>query len=229
MQMGSHVRDMLPTMELESFAWMQLSIVSYYIEVAQHSPHINVEHEPKHKYTDTFGLRDAIKTCMTAIGWEPSPASTISTVFAIPRQTVVQAPGRLTQTGLLGEDFTEFRKRNENLDMWGRSLESFFDEDRVENAPAIVGPLLKQLEDYHRSRGGNLFTTAGGYVGANLCRILPGDEIFILFGCRMPVVLRRVEGAYRLIGSVYVCGIMDGEAMDELTSGGNPPEEVVIM
>jgi hypothetical protein len=89
--------------------------------------------------------------------------------------------------------------------------------------------MLKLLKDMHRSRRANLFTTTGGYLGANLCRIQPGDEIYLLFGCRMPAVLRKQEGVHRLIGFVYVCGAMDGEAMDELEANGSLIEEVVIV
>lgn len=44
------------------------------------------------------------------------------------------------------------------------------------------------------------------------------DEIWIIQGCRLPVVLRRNEdarlgGEYRLVGACYVHGIMDGEAL----------------
>jgi hypothetical protein len=39
------------------------------------------------------------------------------------------------------------------------------------------------------------------------------DSIAILHGCSVPVVLRRDEKAWRLIGECYVYGNMDGEAM----------------
>ena len=236
--MGAQVQYMLPTMELESFAWIQQYIVSYFIEnfKGRQSSHGSIENGTKHRYGNDAGLRTAVETCMKIIGWEPNPdRKDVATIFAIPRQMVVEAPGQ-EATGqeatlaLLGENFTDFRMRNEHLDFWGRSLESFFVENRLQNAPASIGPMLKLLKDMHRSGRGNLFTTAGGYLGANLCRILPGDEIYLLFGCRMPVVLRKLEeGVHRLVGSVYVCGAMDGEAMDELEAKGTLPEEVVIV
>jgi hypothetical protein len=43
------------------------------------------------------------------------------------------------------------------------------------------------------------------------------------------VVLRKQQGAHLLIGSVYVHGAMDGEAMGELEANGSLPEEVVIV
>ncbi|KAF4628209.1 hypothetical protein G7Y89_g9940 [Cudoniella acicularis] len=49
-----------------------------------------------------------------------------------------------------------------------------------------------------------------------------GDTICILFGCSVPVVLRKVQGSdrYTFIGECYVHGIMDGESL--------PPKQSII-
>jgi hypothetical protein len=44
----------------------------------------------------------------------------------------------------------------------------------------------------------------------------------------MPV-LRKQEGVPWLVGSVYVCGAIDGEAIGELLANGSLIEEVVIV
>ncbi|KAJ4177927.1 hypothetical protein NW767_014982 [Fusarium falciforme] len=70
--------------------------------------------------------------------------------------------------------------------------------------------------------------TTTGYLGLALRSTRVGDEIWILAGCPMPVVLRKVESdinAYRLIGEVYVHGIMHGEAV----TGYTPWQEIVII
>ena len=45
----------------------------------------------------------------------------------------------------------------------------------------------------------------------------PGDEIWILAGCKYPVVLRKVESGqdnrYAFLGISFVYGVMDGEAV----------------
>lgn len=44
----------------------------------------------------------------------------------------------------------------------------------------------------------------------------PGDEIWIVSGCRQPVVLRkssRHDSAYRLVGACYAHGMMDGSVL----------------
>jgi hypothetical protein len=42
-----------------------------------------------------------------------------------------------------------------------------------------------------------------------------GDSIFVILGCAMPFLLRRVEGqsCYKIVGPCYVHGMMDGEAL----------------
>ncbi|TVY33496.1 Heterokaryon incompatibility protein 6,OR allele [Lachnellula subtilissima] len=41
-----------------------------------------------------------------------------------------------------------------------------------------------------------------------------GDLICILFGCSVPVVLKRTEKTFKFVGECYVHGMMDGEAVD---------------
>jgi hypothetical protein len=47
-----------------------------------------------------------------------------------------------------------------------------------------------------------------------------GNKVVLLLGCTFPVVLREIDGRrWKLIGEIYVDGIMFGEAMDGLLSG----------
>lgn len=63
-----------------------------------------------------------------------------------------------------------------------------------------------------------LMTTQNGYLGLSHPQSEPGDQICLLQGCRLPVILRSCDGGYRVVGETYVHGIMDGEfwnAQDE--------------
>ena len=65
-------------------------------------------------------------------------------------------------------------------------------------------------------RGRNLCITEGGYLGSVPCGTLIEDKICLLFGSRVPFVLRSCkDGYFELIGECYVHGIMDGELMHE--------------
>ncbi|KAJ8131818.1 hypothetical protein O1611_g1808 [Lasiodiplodia mahajangana] len=59
-----------------------------------------------------------------------------------------------------------------------------------------------------------IFTMANGYVGLFRGRLHPGDEVFIILGCAVPMILRpRPCGGYNVVGDCYVHGVMDGEAL----------------
>jgi len=72
------------------------------------------------------------------------------------------------------------------------------------------------------------FITKTGYLGLGPPNILPGDEVWILFGGQVPFILKRRGGGsqesmgtstaheYFFVGDTYVCGIMDGETVEHL-------------
>lgn len=62
------------------------------------------------------------------------------------------------------------------------------------------------------------FLTSRGWVGRGPAAIMPGDVVAILWGGRVPFVLRpcgdgngNETGYYQLVGDAYVHGLMDGE------------------
>ena len=80
---------------------------------------------------------------------------------------------------------------------------------------------LRNARDTYRatafltSEGTSLCRTASGYLSWIPPRARSGDYICILAGATCPFVVReRPEGDYTLVGSAYVHGIMDGEALD---------------
>ncbi|KAI1802000.1 HET-domain-containing protein [Daldinia bambusicola] len=65
-----------------------------------------------------------------------------------------------------------------------------------------------------RINGSYLFSTQNGYVGMINGEPQQGDEIFVVLGCNMPMLLRpTTSGEYEVIGDCYVHGIMDGEGL----------------
>lgn len=64
-----------------------------------------------------------------------------------------------------------------------------------------------------------LITTQSGRVGMATRECERGDLICVLFGGRMPLVLRPQNGHYILISESYIHGLMNGEAIDELEKG----------
>jgi hypothetical protein len=74
-----------------------------------------------------------------------------------------------------------------------------------------------RLPSHWRSR--RFITTMKGYAGLGPTSCVPGDLICIILGCATPIILRRVEGHFVVVGECYVHGIMHGETMADLDAG----------
>jgi hypothetical protein len=58
-----------------------------------------------------------------------------------------------------------------------------------------------------------LFLSNSDLVGLAPWNSVDGDLVCVLLGCRFPVVLRREEDHYVLVGEAFIDGFMDGEAI----------------
>ncbi|PMD57267.1 uncharacterized protein K444DRAFT_483861, partial [Hyaloscypha bicolor E] len=69
--------------------------------------------------------------------------------------------------------------------------------------------------------GRRFFVTKKGYFGIGPAELEEGDEIYILAGGKVPLVLRPLPesqpNTFELVGDCYVHGVMDGEAVTEPT------------
>ncbi|KAF2996079.1 hypothetical protein E8E13_004425 [Curvularia kusanoi] len=70
---------------------------------------------------------------------------------------------------------------------------------------------------YSRAMIQRLFRTRGEYFGMGPPSLRKGDSIWIVAGCRVPIILRQEDGSahYSLIGGSYVHCFMDGEAVKD--------------
>jgi hypothetical protein len=58
-----------------------------------------------------------------------------------------------------------------------------------------------------------------GYIGLGPIVARKSDMICILYGCSVPVIIRKVGDHYLFIGECYVQGLMDGQALELLKQG----------
>lgn len=114
--------------------------------------------------------------------------------------------------------FVAFRKLNKSFQIGGIPFQDFF--SHVENDPKNVTETIQALErfigHFHWRR---LMTTSNGYIGIAPKQALPGDCICVLPGCYDPMVLRQIDESFEIVGPCYVCGIMQGEAINMATRG----------
>jgi len=89
------------------------------------------------------------------------------------------------------------------------------DKEFILHTPRLLEVLSNEIGGF-----GRLFLTSRNFIGNDFStKLQPGDLICVLLGCHLPVALRRVGTHYEFIRSVYLDGIMFGEAMEALERG----------
>ncbi|KAH7090325.1 heterokaryon incompatibility protein-domain-containing protein [Paraphoma chrysanthemicola] len=80
---------------------------------------------------------------------------------------------------------------------------------------------LSRFHDTARKKARRLMVTDEGFVGVAPCRARVGDVVAILYGCSIPLVLRKrgEREAWQVIGEAYVHGFMSGEVADLIRRG----------
>ncbi|KAH6669233.1 heterokaryon incompatibility protein-domain-containing protein [Halenospora varia] len=84
----------------------------------------------------------------------------------------------------------------------------FWDIDNSESTEWAHEVWTSQMSTNRR-----LFVTDNGYIGLGPVKMRKGDQICILYGCSVPIVLRKASGGVTLVGEAYLHGLMDGEAL----------------
>ncbi|KAH8588997.1 heterokaryon incompatibility protein-domain-containing protein [Bisporella sp. PMI_857] len=173
-----------------------------------------------HKYDHLLSLKMALMECFQCLGvkFEREGYS----IFDIPYNlNIEQQELRLQRIQYVSASFIDdpglstlnsVREAFANFNLWGTAFKDLFPPDFKDVDPHSVA--LPNIPDRTVTLA-RLLTTCEGHVGTCIGHARPGDEIFLLHGCTMPVILRAspsCDGAYELKGGVYVPGVMNGEA-----------------
>ncbi|KAF2670886.1 hypothetical protein BT63DRAFT_423162 [Microthyrium microscopicum] len=133
-------------------------------------------------------------------------------------------------------DFFEWWTMNKSVVIQGRSLEEWqLDWTSSLNSPIDLNAMspdahlyaIHACEKIYRYQL-RLMTTREGALGMGPHTASLEDQVWILFGCRVPVVLRPLENWYKLVGECYIDGYMNGEAIDEYKNGLRKKTQVTI-
>ena len=193
----------------------------------------------QHRYGDFYGLQRALSQCFERMTFQVRDES--ESMFDIPISLLEHGSETINVAEFLASptvDLTALSLLRHlmnifgGLDLWGLRLRDLFisDDSELRRRP------IPELTVFDRTPGlARLFTTCSGYVGAALCPLRAGDQIYIIPGCGMPVALRpsvRTPNpkAFELLGGVFVPGIMHGEAWQILDENEMPrrPEIIVL-
>ncbi|KAJ4301073.1 hypothetical protein N0V90_003163 [Kalmusia sp. IMI 367209] len=103
------------------------------------------------------------------------------------------------------------RESSSSSDTFGTvAFDSPFAQREEEANPSRYTSALTPL--LHR----RLFITSTGHLGLGPEAMMSGDVVVVLFGGKVPFVLRRVgDEQWKLIGECYVNGFMHGEALEQ--------------
>jgi hypothetical protein len=90
--------------------------------------------------------------------------------------------------------------------------------------PAIETCLHKLLEMQR-----HIFVTDEGYIGMAPLEARRGDEIWILSGCSIPILLRRLNvKCWQVVGECYIHGFMYGEVLELVNAGKRVTSTVIL-
>jgi hypothetical protein len=81
-------------------------------------------------------------------------------------------------------------------------------------APEIFEEAAKNV-----SHNTSLFLTTSGHIGLGPSEMVPGDVVCVLGGADMPMVLRKNDDCYNLVGECYIDDIMEGQAVKAIKLG----------
>lgn len=102
-------------------------------------------------------------------------------------------------------------------------FQSSLEEDVVTKQASLY---FRQLLMIWQQR--NLLFTDGGRIGLGPKFTRVGDVVAILYGGRLPFILRPVGRCHQLIGNAYIQGIMDGEAVLAHEASGVPDRSFML-
>jgi hypothetical protein len=112
-------------------------------------------------------------------------------------------------------------------------VQKFFRNQMMKGHPAsqeVVGIDNEALHSFKSritevEQGRRMFSTIGNLLGMGPPSAQSGDEVWVLKGLDVPIILRTQQGGARqIVGECYVHGIMHGEALE----GGQRLEEVLL-
>ncbi|PYH35828.1 HET domain-containing protein [Aspergillus neoniger CBS 115656] len=89
---------------------------------------------------------------------------------------------------------------------------------------SMLHSAIERATSYRR-----LMISSKGYIGLVPQKTQEGDFVCVLFGCSVPVILRKQGSHYIFIGESYVHGIMDGEAIQMMNEGHLVEEEFTLV
>lgn len=189
---------------------------------------------PQHRYGDVHGMMIALSACFRKL--QLVPLNEQDSIFSISLEIMEAStnttnfdPQMFQSFAVNADPLLRLRSMVEQfstMDLWGLRLRDLF-------APSATGNPLPRLQEQDRTAHlGRLFTTCSGYIGTTISNVCFGDQLYHLTGCPMLVALRpsrRVDGAFELVGSVYVPGLVDNMTVEGVEASEAAREPITLV
>ena len=118
-------------------------------------------------------------------------------------------------------DFCAYRLQK--AEIWGPTI-----SDREELLKVKGGDAERYLENVQRACADRaFFRTAKGSIGLGPRIMEVGDECWLPIGARVPYIVRRMDGGYKILGQAYIHRFMNGEWAEGLSE--NDTEEMLVL
>lgn len=100
---------------------------------------------------------------------------------------------------------------------------------------------LSRFRDTTKWMARRLMVTNQNFLGMVPCRARKGDQVWILLGCSIPLILRKCkngeeyqvigecEEEFQVIGECYLHGYMNGEVQEDITNETRKVEEICLL
>lgn len=109
------------------------------------------------------------------------------------------------------------------------ALKNHSEHEEAGNESKLYTSIINSCKNKLMAMQRHLFVTQEGYIGTAPLDTERGDEVWILYGCNIPVLLRKVNSDHgRFVGECYIHGYMYGEVEEELKMGRRQASTVVL-
>ncbi|KAI1269257.1 HET-domain-containing protein [Xylariaceae sp. FL1019] len=112
--------------------------------------------------------------------------------------------------GMLAKGYVTYQSFRDTI----IELASMDEQEMTDSAfEASVSSQVRTTADFMVN--GILFTLSNNYIGMSYAPVSQGDEVFVVLGCDVPMILRPFPHgkSYQVVGACYVHGMMYGEAL----------------
>ncbi|KAF2645476.1 HET-domain-containing protein [Massarina eburnea CBS 473.64] len=173
------------------------------------------------KHNPMYSLRTALRTNLSISTLTTPSISPLASTDSLQSQSSTTLPHLHSRLRSRSSPTASVQHTTTSAPHYGtRATDSPFEEHKVDAScyTSALSPLL------HR----RVFITSKRLLGLGPAAMMSGDVVAVLFGGRVPFILRRVEGedqGWRLVGECYVDGIMDGEVVEERRKGNGIEHE----